>query len=324
MTENDAALPDIPVIDLGGFLAGEPGAAEATAAKLRETCETVGFMYISNHGVPQELVDRTFAAAAAFHAQPIEKKMELMVDKAMQGYLPIRGSTSRASAIANDPKPNENEAFFIKREGKDVEESNRWPDLPGFREAALSYYAALEALAQKMLPLYALALELPADYFADKCDKPFSTLRLSHYPPVKAYAENQFGIAPHTDSTFLTLLAQNRVQGLQIRRQDGVWINAPVIEGTFIVNTGDILNRWTNGRFLSTPHRAFNVSDQPRYAIPYFFHPNADTLLECLPSCAIAGEAPRFPAQTTAEYMAWFRGRNYDHLRKAETAVAAE
>lgn len=313
---------NIPVLDLGPFLAGEPGALEATAAKLRDTNEKIGFLYIVNHGVPQELIDRTFAAAAAFHAQPLETKMALKVDAAMQGYLPMRGSTTRSSAVNLNTKPNENEAFFLKREGRPGV-SNKWPEIEGFKETANAYYDALETLAQRLMPLYAVALDLPADYFEASSTNPFSSLRLSHYPPFQAYDDNQFGIAPHTDSTFLTLLAQNKVAGLQIRRTDGVWIDAPVIEGAFIVNTGDILNRWSNGRFLSTPHRAFNLSNQPRYAIPYFYQPNADTVLECLPTCRIEGEEPKFPTQTVAEYMAWFRGRNYDHIRKAEAEAAA-
>ena len=243
----------------------------------------------------------------------------LKVDNAMQGYLPMRGSTTRASTINVNTKPNENEAFFIKREGQQGA-SNRWPDLPGFEATAIAYYEALEALALRMLPLYARALDLPAGYFDAKCERPLSSLRLSHYPPVAAYDENQFGIAPHTDSTFITLLAQNRVPGLQIRRRDGVWIDAPVIEGTFIVNTGDTLHRWTNARFLSTPHRAFNVSGVSRYAIPYFFHPSPETMIDCLPTCRAEGEESRFPALTMAEYLAWFRGKNYDHLRKLAAA----
>jgi isopenicillin N synthase-like dioxygenase len=313
---------EIPIIDLGPFFAGRPGALEDTAAKLRETNERIGFLYIRNHGVPQEMIDRTFAAAAAFHAQPLETKMALKVDAAMQGYLPMRGSTTRSSSINPNNKPNENEAFFIKREGQNGV-TNRWPTVPGFKETALAYYNALEALARRMLPLYAVALDLPADHFDAKCDAPFASLRLSHYPPVAQYEENQFGIAPHTDSTFITLLAQNKVPGLQIRKQDGAWIDAPVIEGTFIVNTGDVLHRWSNGRFLSTAHRAFNTSNQSRYAIPYFFHPNQETVLECLPTCRIAGEEPKFPTQTVGEYLAWFRGRNYNHIRKAAAEAEA-
>ena len=311
------AITDIPLLDLGPYLTGKPGALEATAARLRHINETIGFLYIANHGVPRSLIDATFDATARFHAQPDEDKLALKVDAGMQGYLPMRGSTTRSSKVAINTKPNENEAFFLKRD------SDRWPDrVPGFKQAACAYYAAAEALARRMLPLYAVALDLPPDHFDAKCTEPFSSLRLTHYPPVAEYAEGTFGIAPHTDSSFITLLAQNRVPGLQIRLTDGTWIDAPVVDGTFIVNTGDVLHRWTNGRFLSTPHRAFNTSSQPRYAIPYFFHPNADTLIECLPTCLQPGEVPRHEPITVAGYMAWFRGQNYNHLRKPEAAAA--
>jgi isopenicillin N synthase-like dioxygenase len=307
---------NLPVLDLAPYLAGQKGAAEKAAAQLREINETIGFMTIIGHGVPAELTAATFAEAARFHAQPVEEKLAVKVNLEMQGYLPMRGSTTRTSTLSTDNKPNENEAFFIKRSGNDAGADDRWPaKLPGFREATLRYYDAMDELAQKLLPLYALALGLPADYFAQKCDKPLSSLRLTHYPPV-AYGANQYGIAPHSDSTFITLLAQNKVPGLQVKTRDGAWIDAEVTPNSFVVNTGDVLHRWTNGRFLSTPHRAFNTSQSPRYAIPYFFHPNADTLIDCLPGCEVAGEAPRFPALTTKEYLAWFRGRNYDHIRK--------
>ena len=306
---------DIPLLDLGPFLAGELGALEATAARLCHINETVGFLYIANHGVPQSLIDDTFDATRRFHSQATEDKLALKVDATMQGYLPMRGSTTRSSTVAVNTKPNENEAFFLKRN------SDRWPPgVPGFRETTLAYYAATEALARRMLPLYAVALDLPPDYFDAKCTEPFSSLRLTHYPPVSAYAEGTFGIAPHTDSSFVTLLAQNKVPGLQIRLTDGQWIDAPVVDGTFIVNTGNVLHRWTNGRFLSTPHRAFNTSSQPRYAIPYFFHPNAETVIECLPTCS--GSGPAEDPITVADYMAWFRGQNYNHLRQPEPVAA--
>jgi len=284
--EHQASLP---LLDLGPFLAGEPGALER-------------------------------AAAARFHGLPLERKMAVKIDDGMQGYLPYKSSTTRANGLVAVRKPNENEAFFIKPEPGGAP-ANRWlEELPDFGATALRYYAALDALAHRMLPLYARALDLPVDYFKPLCTQSFSTLRLTHYPPI-AYGADEYGIAPHTDSTFLTLLAQNPVPGLQIRTQSGEWIDAPVIPETFVVNTGDVLNRWTNGRFLSTPHRAFNTADRPRYAIP-FFHPNEDTRIECLPTCTGEANPPRFPVQTVGEYMAWFRGQNYDHFRPQQAATA--
>ncbi|MBP0494401.1 isopenicillin N synthase family dioxygenase [Pararoseomonas indoligenes] len=315
----------IPVIDLGPCFAGEPGALEATAADLHRICETVGFLFIRNHGVPVDLMRETFAAAAAFHALPLEEKMALKLDDRMQGYLPYKSSVARANGLNAVRKPNENEAFFVNPERDPAHPVNRWPDsLPSFREVTLRYYAAVEALALRMLPIYARALDLPADYFGPLCDRSLSSLRLTHYPPVE-YGADEFGIAPHTDSSFITLLAQNPVPGLQIRTQAGEWIDAPVLPDTFVVNTGDVLNRWTNGRFLSTPHRAFNKEPKPRYAIPFFFHPNPETLIEALPGCTDAANPPKFPPQTVGDYMAAFRGANYDHFRqkKGEAAPAS-
>ena len=321
MDVNPAPVSTIPVLDLGPFLAGKPGSLVETAVKLREICETIGFLTIVNHGVSPELMEATFAQAARFHEQPHDIKMQVKVNAIMQGYLPLRGSTTRTSTLSVGSKPNENEAFFVKKSGNDDGGDDRWPaDLPGYREAVLRYYEAMDDLAQRLLPLFAAALDLPTDYFAPLCTAPMTTLRMSHYPPA-TYGANEYGIAPHTDSSFFTLLAQNKVPGLQIRTTSGEWIDAAVVPDSFVVNIGDVLHRWSNGRFLSTPHRAFNTSRGPRYAIPYFFHPNPDTLIDCLPSCSVPGEAPRFEAMTVAEYMAWFRGQNYDHLREKATAA---
>ena len=322
MLDSPHSADTIPLLDLGPYLAGEPGALQAAAAKLRQICETVGFLYISNHGVPAELMAETFEMARRFHGQPLDAKMAVKMDDGMQGYLPYKSSVSRANGLVAVRKPNECEAFFAKPERDPEHPANRWPaELPEFGPTAMRYFAALEALAIKMLPLYAVALDLPEDYFGPLCTEPMSTLRLTHYPPVD-YGADEYGIAPHTDSSFMTLLAQNPVPGLQIRTQDGEWIDAAVMPGTFVVNTGDVLNRWTNGRFLSTPHRAFNKLPSSRYAIPFFFHPNPDTLIEALPTCVSDANPPRFPAQTVDEYMAWFRGSNYDHFRKKEPAAA--
>ena len=310
----------IPVIDLAPFLAGEPGALEATATQLRHICENVGFLFVTGHGVPAELMRETFAVAERFHAQPLDAKMALKLNDRMQGYMPYKSSVARANALVEVRKPNENEAFFVNPERDPEHPANRWPAaLPEFRTTTLRCLAALEELAMRMLPLYARALDLPADYFDALCDRSYSSLRLTHYPAV-AYGADEFGIAPHTDSSFITLLAQNPVPGLQIRTQAGEWIDAPVIPGTFVVNTGDILKQWSNGRFISTPHRAFNKEPRSRYAIPFFFHPNEDTSIAPLPSCVSAENPARFPAQTVGEYMTAFRNSNYDHFRNKQKA----
>ncbi|MDI1263299.1 MAG: 2-oxoglutarate and iron-dependent oxygenase domain-containing protein [bacterium] len=212
-----ASTETIPVIDLGPYLAGEAGALDRTAQDLRIALTEIGFYFIVNHGVPRAQIREVFRQAALFHAQPLEKKMEIRLDKHNTGYLPMKGDTLRTSTVQTVTKPNLNEALFTARDlpadHPDVRADrrfrgvNRWPDLPGFREIIVGYSDRLERLVQKLVRLYARALDLPAEYF----DAPFRDfqykLRMSHYPPQPGPAEDEFGIAPHTDTSFLTLLA---------------------------------------------------------------------------------------------------------------------
>ena len=134
-----ATSTTIPILDLEPYMRGDPGAMEDAAARLRQINETVGFLYIVNHGVDRGLVDRTFEQAERFHAQPLDRKLAAKVNTAMQGYLPVRGSTTRTSTLSTGNKPNENEAFFIKRSGDDAGPGEVWPQgLDGFRETALA------------------------------------------------------------------------------------------------------------------------------------------------------------------------------------------
>jgi isopenicillin N synthase-like dioxygenase len=313
----------IPILDLGPYLAAEPGADHALAAQLRWASENIGFYFITNHGVPQALIDQTFAETARFHAQPMDAKMKLLINKDQIGYLPMGGAKMRSSDVNRNTRHDLNEALFVRRErtsddpdviaGKPWRGLNQWPaDLPGFRENILSYWTRMEQLGQSMLPLYDLALGLPRGFFRGKFEGAHINLRLSHYPTTAA-EDNQFGIAPHTDSGFITFLPQSAVPGLEILTVTKKWIAAPPMPGTYLVNTGDILHQWTNKQFRSTPHRAVNRSSSDRYAIPFFYDPNADTMIECLPGCSSADNPPRYPPRTFAEYYAWFVKMNYRH-----------
>ena len=316
------ATEEIPVIDLGPYLAGVTGAREAAAAALRHAYEEVGFYFIVNHGVPQALVDAVFAEAARFHGLALEEKLKLRINGHNIGYLPVRGSVTRHSRINEGNKPNLNEAIFLKRDlaadhpdvvaGLPFRGVNQWPEgLPGFRETVTAYQGAMERLALALVPLYAVALGLEPDWFEAKFRDPMYTLRMSHYPKVEVVEENEFGLAPHSDTSFMTLLAQNKVPGLSIRLPNGKWVDAPALEGSFLVNGGDMLRRWTNERFLATPHRVINRSGVERYAIPFFFDCNYRTVMEAIPTCVGEGEAAKYPAITYPEYMVWYRNLNY-------------
>jgi isopenicillin N synthase-like dioxygenase len=316
----------IPVLDLAAWLGGAPGAGARLAEELRWASEHIGFYFIVNHGIDQRLIDAVFEQARRFHALPLETKQALRINKHQIGYLPMGGVIYKTSAVNRNTKSDLNEAVFIRRErapddpdvvaGTPWRGLNQWPpDLPGFREVVLDYQRVIEDLALRMLALYDLALDMPAGFFRARFENAHINLRLSHYPPDLVPEDNQFGIAPHTDSGFVTFLPQSAVPGLDIRLPGGQWLTVPPMPGTYLVNTGDILNRWTNGRFLSTPHRANNRSDRHRYAAPFFFDPNTDTMIECLPSCQGPGNPARHPAQTFGDYYAWWVRVNYPHQR---------
>ena len=199
------AVDEIPVLDLGRLRAGTPGAKRRTRRRLRHVFEHVGFYYVVNHGVPQTLIDDAFAAARRFHAQPLDKKLEIHLNEFNIGYLPMRGGTTRHSTLNANNKPNVNEAFFCARDlapdhpdvvaGKPYRCANKWPaDLPGFRETCLAYTSALETLARSLVPLYALALDLPETHFDEAFAKPMFKLRMTHYPPQDPAADNEFGL----------------------------------------------------------------------------------------------------------------------------------
>ena len=325
---------EIPLIDVSGFLAGRPEATKRAAAELRFAFEKVGFYYLAGHGVPQALIDETYDAAARFHAQPLEAKLAVKVDEHNIGYMPIARKPP-PNAAAQGKKPSQNEAYFLRRErapddpdvvsNRRFHAMNKWPaELPGFRETTLAYMDALEALCRKLVPLYALALDLPATFFDACFARPHMILRMSRYPLIDVDDESTASLVPHTDSGFMTLLPPNKVQGLSILLPDGRWMDAPHVEDAFVVNGGDILHRWTNERCLSTPHRVRNVSGQVRYAIPFFFDPDHDTVIECLPTCRSDAQPAKYPPIRFGDYALWFATQRYEHLQDVAAPTAAE
>ncbi|MPY93383.1 MAG: isopenicillin N synthase family oxygenase [Acidimicrobiia bacterium] len=321
LTETDL----IPVLELGPFLAGAPGAEEDLSRKLQGALEEVGFFFVVDHGVDWRLVHQVDEGARRLHALEDEVKEGIPFGRNRGGYLRLGGGTSYASKIAGEVrKPNLNAAYFVHRErtaddphvlaGEPFRGTlNQWPPealVPGFRDAVLRYCEAMEALGRRLLPLYAGALELPPTFFDDKFDDAQFTLRMSHYPVV-AHEEEQWGLAPHTDSGFMTLLPDNEVAGLEIRPEGHDWVRPPALAQSFLVNSGDTLRRWTNDRFLSTAHRVLNASGRDRYAIPFFYDPRVDVPIECLPTCVDAERPCRYEPTTYGEYLRWFMNRNY-------------
>ena len=159
------------------------------------------------------------------------------------------------------------------------------------------------AVGARLHQAFALDLDLPEDFFADKIDRPLATLRLLHYPvPSQAGPAGPIGAGTHTDYGNVTLLATDGVAGLQVQRRDGVWLDAPALHGAFICNIGDCLMRWTNDVYVSTPHRVLKPAAE-RYSIALFVDPNPEALVRAIPSCVPAGQSPRYAPITTHDYL---------------------
>jgi isopenicillin N synthase-like dioxygenase len=321
----DAVARAIPVIDVGPAFRGEPGGLEAVAAQVGRASERVGFFYVAGHGVDPAIVEAAFAASREFHALPLPDKLALKLNENNIGYLPVNESMQRASTVHKATRPNFNESFFISHDrdaahpdvvaGTPLRGRNRWPaGHAGMRRAMLAYFTALERVGEQILPVLARALDMPARHFDPFfANEAHINLRFLHYPPQAIDDDEQFGQGPHTDNSFMTFLAREDVPGLAVRLPSGEWLAPPVIDGTFLVNLGNMMKRWSNDRFLSTPHGVLNDSGRDRYSIAFFYSPNVDAVIECLPSCVSADNPARYPPAVYGDLVRAFYSANYFH-----------
>jgi isopenicillin N synthase-like dioxygenase len=315
----------IPVIDVTPAFAGEPGGLDAVAAQVRDASERVGFFYVAGHGVPRPLIDAAFEASREFHAMPLEHKLALKLNQNNIGYLPVNESIQRASTVHRATRPNFNESFFISHDrasdhpdvlaGTPLRGSNQWQaGHERMRATMARYFKAMEGLGERTLPLLARALDMPAGFFGPFfAGEAHLNLRFLHYPPQELDDPEQFGQGPHTDNSFITFLAREDTPGLAVRLPSGEWLAPPVIDGTFLVNLGNMMKRWSNDRFLSTPHGVINDTGRDRYSIAFFYSPNVDAMIECLPSCVSADNEARYPRAVYGDLVRAFYTANYFH-----------
>lgn len=329
----DATPAEMPVIDLSRFDEDSEDDLRRLGDAIVGALRTSGFFVIVGHGLRRGVVRGGFEAAREFHALSPERKRQLAMGRGFVGHLGSGDYTVKTSEVNANTKADINAAFFFDRErmpddpevvaGIPFRYTNKWPhELPLFRERCLRYFYGMEALARSLLPALAVGLGASPHFFDEAFQSPQGTVRLSHYP-VTRYETNQFGIAPHTDSNFMTLLPQSDVEGLYIVNANDEWVRAPKIGNAISVNSGDMLRRWSNDTVKSTRHFAANLSRRDRYAIPYFMAPNTRYVMEAIPSCVPAGEAPKHPPLRYEEYRLWFMRSNYQQQTgQPDTAVA--
>ncbi len=306
-------MANLPVIDISGLRSNRLEERRAVARELGRACREIGFFYAVGHDLGVQRIERTFAAARDFFAQPSETKQALSIKLSANdvGYIGLEDEQLDPTSPA-DYK----EAFNIGLElpvdhpaiveGRVFRGVNFWPDIPGWRDLMLDYYDRCWSTGRLIHKGFALDLNIDEDFFEDKLDQPIGILRLLHYPPENR-EEAQLGAGAHTDYGNITLLATDGVAGLQVRRRDGRWVDAPAIPGALICNIGDCLMRWTGDVYVSTPHRVVRPVSH-RYSVAFFLDPNPEARVETLP-----GMAAKYPPTTGGAYLKEKLDMTYDH-----------
>ena len=325
---DDLRLPEpanLPIVDMAGL--GDPAGEAAIARQLDDAFSRIGFCYFTNIGVSQALVDGVFEQSRRFHAQDAGAKRAITMNDFHRGYMPPKTSLIATSSVAKVTQPNLSESLMIMHEvaeddpraGEPLQGPNVWPaGLPGFKDAVQAYDRAMAAFCRRLLRPMALALGLPPEWMAPFFAKPTTFLRLLHYPPQPPDAgDDAFGSAPHTDYGFVTVLVQDDNGGLAVRRKDGGWLAAPPVRGSWVVNVGDMLSHWTNGRWQSTPHSVRNLSGRDRYSCPFFFDMDMDSTVECVPTCCGPDNPPRYAPVRYGDYLMERLDKNYAYRQKA-------
>lgn len=303
----------IPVVDLAGSFAGNAARKAAIAREIHKASRDTGFFYVANHGIEPSVTERAFAEARAFFDLPIASKQAVSAANwpVARGYEQIQ-----SRSLDSGSPPDLMESFYIGREqGPDhvyVQQgvsgygANQWPPgRPGFRAAFEDYYGQAVGLSHHLMGLLALSLDLEESYFEAIYREVSATLRLHRYPPQPQDARaNQLGAGAHTDYGSITILAQDDLGGLEVENAAGEWLRAEPIPGTFVVNNGDMVRRWTNDVYHSNMHRVRNESGRDRHSMALFFNPDYFARVECVPSCRPAAGAPLYAPCTAGEHIA--------------------
>lgn len=306
----------IPEVDCAAL--ADPEGLRTIAAEVGAACRDTGFFYAVNTPVPAALRTAVFAAGQAFFAAEPAVKTAVAITRSAhnRGYVGLNGE-ALDPARGTDNKEAFNMGFELPADDPEVQAGrpfrgvNLWPAVEGFRATLLAYYDAVLRFGCALHRAIAIDLGLPAGYFDPLLDRPMATLRLLHYPARSPDRPGMFGAGEHTDYGNITLLATDAVGGLQVRRRDGTWLDAPARQDAFVCNIGDCLMRWTNDVYVSTPHRVLNPAGRDRYSVAFFLDPNPDAVVTCLPTChdPVAGE--RYLPVGAADYLRKRLDRTY-------------
>ena len=303
------AVEKIPVIDTAPLRFGTSEAAQAVALKIRQAAEEVGFFYICNHGISEAVIEQAYRAAQGFFSRPKKWKNSVKINSNHHGFLSV-GEAKMEQAERVDLKESFVWGLDLPDDHPSVTEKNpflgrnQWPkEMPELQKGVYPFFEAGLQCGRNMMRAFALGMELPEDSFLKSTNEPIARSSIIYYPPQSQnLGENQFGVAPHTDYGCLTLLWQDQVGGLEVQTSEGEWVTAHPIEGTLVVNVGDLLMRWTNDCFKSTPHRVVNRKGVERYSMVIAWDPNFETLVDPSVVCQ-NGAKPLYSPVSCGDYV---------------------
>ncbi|MCY4453862.1 MAG: hypothetical protein OXC01_18115 [Immundisolibacterales bacterium] len=305
----------IPVIDIGPLRNGGDPAQVARA--LHEASRALGFIYVAGHGIPREVIESLRTTAFRFFRAPEPARRAVRISARHRGWIPPGGSK-----MHDDAKADLKESFlfgFEDEEGRTPEDHplrgpNRWPGfVPELRPRGMRFFRHAHEVARHLMRGFAIGLGLEDDYFLRTCARPLSRASLVYYPAQpEGMGADQFGVAPHTDFGVLTVLCQDEVGGLQVRDANGDWVHAPPIDGTLVVNVGDLLSRWTDGAYRSTPHRVVNRSGRERMSLVLAFDPDPQTVIDARPVLGPGARVEHEPI-TCGDYLVWRFGQAFSY-----------
>jgi isopenicillin N synthase-like dioxygenase len=278
-------------------------------AEVGRACEEIGFLTVVGHGVPEDLVAETAAAGRSFFDLPADEKRRFAEGTARPGlpaYRPLRTERLAASlgrATPGDLKESLDWGPAVPGYG--------WPERPpGLRAVLEEYFAAVAGLGERLRRLFALALGLPEEWFEQAFRDHSSSMRVINYPAPESEPEpGQLRAGAHTDYGCMTILrTEDAAGGLQVQTRAGEWLDVHAVPGSFVVNLGDMMARWTNDRWTATLHRVAVTPDDARLgsrrqSIVFFHDPRADAVIECIPGCADGGNPPRYEPVTALEHV---------------------
>ncbi|MGF1521741.1 MAG: isopenicillin N synthase family dioxygenase [Leptolyngbyaceae cyanobacterium] len=308
-----AAQRGIQLIDFAPFLTNDTAGKQEVAAAIYRACHTVGFLYLINHGISQTTINQAFEQSRQFFNLPLIAKQRV----AWASELSNRGYIGLERERLDETQPGDlKEAFNLGKEiGIDADAMTsaialiRWPERPlGFRSILTAFFNRCADTATAIFRAFAIALSMPEDFIAAQHATHDYTLRLLRYPPLTDRPKpGQSRAGAHSDYGSLTLLFQDNVGGLEVLTADGRWMAAPSIPGAILVNTGDLMERWSNDVFRSTQHRvalperAEKMRD--RYSIAFFCQPDAEAEIVCLPTCQSQDNPPKYPPVQSGAYL---------------------